>query len=202
MFQLAFAFWGDCQISAARTFPMFLQDVSLLESLRQKEYADSKLWAGDIVLPANSRNTLSQPISLGMRLQQGNDEERLRTRLAVIFTCRKIYLEVAPIYYGENTFFSYGLCHRAIEGFAGAVGRDNATAITAISLYDDWFPGDKYLSMLPGLKRLYIRRPGPAEALGRMVKSARDHASLIVICDGVILNPKSAEEWAGLRSSV
>ena len=179
--------------------------MSLLESLLKQAYADSKTWVGDVVLQANLRNTLLRPISLGMRLQQGNDEERLRTRLAVGFTCRQIYLEVAPIYYGENTFLWSGtssLCHHAIEGFAGAVGRKNATTITAISLYDDWYPSDKYLSMLPGLKRLYIRRSGSAEAPERMAKYARDHASLMVICDGAILNPKSPEEWRLSRSSV
>ena len=177
-------------------------NVSFFESLLKKEYADSETWVGDVVLQANLRNTLLRPISLGTRLQQGNDEERLRTRVTVVFTCHQIYLEVAPIYYGENTFLWSGtssLCHHAIEGFAGAVGRENATTITAISLYDNWYPGDKYLSMLPGLKRLYIRRSGSAKAPERMVKYAGDHASLIVISDGFILNPKSQEQWGLLR---
>ncbi|KAM0804542.1 hypothetical protein BDR22DRAFT_818172 [Usnea florida] len=136
---------------------------------------------GDVVLQANLRNTLLRPIALGMRLQQGNDEERLRTRLAVIFTCRQFYLEVAPIYYGENTFLwsdTSCLCHHAIEAFAGAVGRDNATTITAISLYDNWYPGDKYLSMLPGLKRLYIRRSGWLGAPERMANGRRSSFGL------------------------
>ena len=181
VFQLGLAFWRDCH------------------------HADSKILAGDVVLHANLRNTILRPISLGMGLQQGNDERHLRTRLAVAFTSRQIYLEVAPIYYGENTFLWSGtstLCHHAIESFANAVGPDNATTITALSLYDNWYPGNKYLSMLPGLKRLHIRRSGSMEAPKRMAKYARDHAALIVIYDGVILNPKSPEERGLLRSSV
>ena len=184
---------------------MFLQYVSLLESLLRKNHADSKILAGDVVLHANLRNTILRPISLGMGLQQGNHERHLRTRLAVAFTSRQIYLEVAPIYYGGNTFLWSGtstLCHHAIESFANAVGPDNATTITALSLYDNWYPGNKYLSMLPGLKRLHIRRSGSMEAPKRMAKYARDHAALIVIYDGVILNPKSPEERGLLRSSV
>ena len=169
--------------------------------------ADSETWVGDVVLHANLRNTLLRPVILGMRLQQGNDGHRLRTQLAVAFTCRQIYLEVAPIYYGENTFLpgrscTSSMCHHAIESFADAVGLHNATTITALSLYDDWYPGDRYLSMLPGLKRLHIWRSGSEEGPERMAKYARDHASLIVIYDGAIWNPKSPEEWKLLRSSV
>lgn len=79
------------------------------------------------------------------RLRSGNfmkhhqeDDERRRqsTRLAVAFTCRQIYLEVTPIYYGKNTyrpkFSGFGCGFKIFEDFADAIGERNTRAITKV----------------------------------------------------------------------
>lgn len=80
------------------------------------------------------------------RLRSGNlvkhhqaDDERRRqsTRLAVAFTCRQIYLEVTPIYYGKNTYRPrlFGWLDsgfKIFEEFTNAIGPRNTRAITKV----------------------------------------------------------------------
>lgn len=72
---------------------------------------------------------------------QEDDERRLSSQLAVAFTCRQFYLEVTPIYYGENTFspgFSrFRPMDPQFENFTDAIGPKNASNITRLQL-DDW----------------------------------------------------------------
>ena len=78
------------------------------------------------------------------RLRSGNlikhhqeDDERRwpSTQLAVAFTCRQLYLEVTPIYYGKNTFrlpeiFELlGGGSQVVKEFKNAIGPRNSSAI-------------------------------------------------------------------------
>ncbi|CAD6576547.1 MAG: hypothetical protein ASARMPREDX12_005274 [Alectoria sarmentosa] len=135
------------------------------------------------------------------KLQQEVEERWLSSQLAVAFTCRQLYLEVAPIYYGENTFQPHPgdewdilKYRRIIEHFTDAIGSRNASTIPELHLSHGWdLVHIHNLSLLPGLKRLYLEKNGDRPRQKQsMTWLAQKHASLIVICDGEAWHP---EEW-------
>lgn len=137
-----------------------------------------------------------------MKSHQEDDERRLSSQLAVAFTCRQLYLEVTPIYYGENVFHPGKLgcitkyC-QAIEGFAEAIGPENASTITEVCLYESWFLVGKYLSLLPGLKCLHFKKSGNVEWYKKMTWWAQKRASLIIVHDGEVWGPEKWDLYPG-----
>lgn len=106
------------------------------------------IWTYAVVIDRNVvfREYMRYPKSQG-GLRYGNPESlrpndgdpRQNSLLAIAFTCRQIYWEVSPIYYGENTFqpdlydhlYQYGR-NNNIRGFADAIGPRNARRITNV----------------------------------------------------------------------
>lgn len=141
------------------------------------------------------------PTRLLQKIQQEVEERWLSSQLAVAFTCRQLYLEVTPIYYGENTFHPYPehewdkfKYRREIEHFTDAIGPRNASTITELYLLQGWDLVHRHnLSLLPGLKRLYLEKNGDEVWQKElMTRLAQKHASLIVIYDGEAWGP---EKW-------
>ena len=139
---------------------------------------------------SKSRDTglrVGNPVSI----RQDGDEPRQTSLLAIAFTCRQFYLEVTPIYYGENVFrplhWNYVLTFNfsgVLKSFAAAIGPTNASTITQLQLYEPFMlPDDE----LPNLKRLYFDEPGITRASDKMTWSAVQHKSLRIIYRG--------EEW-------
>ena len=121
-----------------------------------------------------------------------DDEPRQTSMLAIAFTCRQLYLEVTPIYYGENVFrpsySDYLLAKRWLfQSFAAAIGPTNANTITQLHLYDLFWFDDEYLDELPELKRLHFVESTMKRASNRITSFAIEHKSLTTVYCG--------EEW-------
>lgn len=127
-------------------------------------------------------------------VNQGTDWQRQKSRPAVAFTCRQIYLEVTPIYYSANIFWNYGDWddHRKFVNFTAAIGPDNASMITELNLYEFGTPVNQYLTMLPGLKRLHSRNHGEVGWQNRLTALAQKHASLDILYEGELWGP---DKW-------
>lgn len=151
---------------------------------------------------------------------QEDDDQQLSSRLALAFTCRQLYLEVTPIYYGQNTFRPgnpwFGGAFPIFEKFADAVGPINTSAITRLCIYGSLFSIDEYLSKLPGLKRLYLKKPELVEWRTyleglffekpqcvtwheEMISLAQKHTSLIIVYDGEVWSP---DRWSCTREMI
>jgi len=93
------------------------------------------------------------------------EQQRLSSQFALASTCRQIYLEVAPIYYGMNTFtFTFTYETKYLIPFFRAIGTQNARSLTSIR----WPLFELRIRFLPTLS-LYLddrRLPG--------VRSLRD----------------------------
>ena len=99
-------------------------------------------------------------------LWHGRDDERRfnTTSLALTSTSRQLYQEATFIYYSKNTFSFVINCspfpvQKVFEGFAAAIGSQNASCITAVhvSTTNPYFV--QYLHVLPGLKQLEYTAP-------------------------------------------
>ena len=95
--------------------------------------------------------------------KEDDDRRMISTSLALAFSSRQLYVEVALIYYKENTFhFQYPRClDRAdsmLERLTAAIGPQNASNITAAS-FDDICCLCQNLSVLPGLKQVTVNGP-------------------------------------------
>ena len=93
-----------------------------------------------------------------------DEEPRQNSLLAVAFTCRRLYLEVTPVYYGDNIFRPdfYDLMLRGdmmVREFANAIGPRNASAITDLHMYPALCCHvDDCLILLPNVKRLHFEK--------------------------------------------
>lgn len=184
-----------------RTLVMANSEHSILENKIPASLVDlppeirNKIWRlvavkpkGVIVLHHGRRKLASQlPASLlrsGTQLNshRRHDDRFLLSDLAVAFSCSQIYIEVTPIYYGENTFhipsilkeqqdedsasywagYEYmtmlpGEVNRSIlRSFTRAIGRTNAAAIRKVHTPLPMHHFDSYLSLVPGLTRLDV----------------------------------------------
>ncbi|MCJ1454034.1 hypothetical protein MMC28_004384 [Mycoblastus sanguinarius] len=97
----------------------------------------------------------------GTQLHLQDDQRRMFSRLAVAFTCRQIYLEVAPIYYSMNIFSIITSNARilnsfVLQNFRRAIGPRNTEAITALRLNLEHCPPSAYLGGFPGLKTVHM----------------------------------------------
>lgn len=127
-----------------------------------------------------------------VEVQREIDEQRRNSWLAVAFTCRQLYLEVTPVYYGENIFRPYGNDYETLKEFAAAIGRRNTSTISEIGLYETCLPIDRYLAKLPGLKRLHSIHYGKVGWQNRLTALAQKHASLTMVHGGKVWGP---EQW-------
>ncbi|KAL9072880.1 MAG: hypothetical protein Q9161_003251 [Pseudevernia consocians] len=151
---------------------------------------------------------------------QEDDDQRRSSQLALAFTCRQLYLEVTPIYYGQNTFRPgnhwFGGGFPIFEKFADAVGPIQTSAITRLCLYGSLFCIDEYLSRLPGLKRLYLMKPEYGEWHTHlkslffekpqcvnwheeMISLAQKHTSLTIVYDGEVWAP---DRWSSTQEMI
>ena len=119
--------------------------------------------------------------------------------LAVAFTCRQIYLEVAPIYYGENTFCPsdherFAGYNDACQRFTEAIGLRNANTITDVSLHDpSCYSVDLCLMLLPHVKRLRFKRCERSQELKDVTSLAKRHKSVTMFYGG--------EVWARINGA-
>ncbi|KAL9068690.1 MAG: hypothetical protein Q9161_006004 [Pseudevernia consocians] len=132
----------------------------------------------DVLIRPHKRQRLVQDL-VPSRLRSGreiqghkedDDWSMSSTSLALAFSSRQLYVEVALIFYSENTVhFQYPRCldradssfNRAdsmLERFTGAIGPQNASSITAAS-FDDICCLCQNLSVLPGLKQVTVNGP-------------------------------------------
>lgn len=78
------------------------------------------------ILSAPSRLRSGRQVKLDVAEQE---EQHLSSQFALASTCRQVYLEVAPIYYGMNTFAA----SKFLGPFFDAIGHENVGAITSIA---------------------------------------------------------------------
>ena len=122
-----------------------------------------------------------------------------RSMLAVAFTCRQIYLEVAPIYYGENTFcpsdhVRFAGYNDACQRFTKAIGLRNANTITDLSLHDpSCYSVDLCLMLLPHVKRLRFNRCERSQQLKDVTSLAKRHKSVTMFYGGEVWGP---DKWS------
>jgi len=89
------------------------------------------------------------------------EQQRLSSQFALASTCRQVYLEVAPVYYGLNTFT---VLSKYLVHFLRAIGAENVRSITLIrwtlaKLDISWIPTiSLHLddTRLPGLRSLRV----------------------------------------------
>lgn len=132
----------------------------------------------DVVIRLHERQRFVQDL-VPSRLRSGreiqghkeDDDRRIvSTSLALALSSRQLYVEVALIYYSENTFhIQYPRClnqadssfNRAymLERFTAAIGPQNASSVTAASFDDICCLLCQNLSVLPGLKQLTVNGP-------------------------------------------
>ena len=119
--------------------------------------------------------------------------------LAVAFACRQIYLEVAPIYYGENTFCPSDRerflgWRDACQRFTEAIGLENANTITDLRLDDPSCPSvDRCLMLLPNVKRLRFSIREESQELKDMTSLAKRHKSVTMFYGGEVWGP---DQWS------
>ena len=88
---------------------------------------------------------------------QDDDQRRLISMLAVAFTCRRLYQEIIPIYYSENTFKFVGSGPRfSCLNFMKAIGPQNTQRINSISV-DFFHELEEAVRLFPGLKTMDVR---------------------------------------------
>ena len=160
----------------------------------------------------NSRKILfvSKPPARHLRVRgklpwhhKDDDQRTNTTALAPAFTCRQIYLEVTPIYYGKNTFIFWDPCSefsglQIIQKFIAAIGPENASSISSINTTPYSMPVVLNLERLPGLKRLevtdcrrwvdYRTMTWPSE----MLAYVRNHPAVVITYNGVRF---SVQDW-------
>ena len=166
---------------------------------RQDQTPESRLRSGNLI-----------------KSHQEDDERRRSSQLAIASTCRQIYLEVTPIYYGENVFhpgdFQDPMLHlRALKAFKQAIGPKNASTITEICVYESWVFLEGHLSRLPGLKRLHVKKARNVEWDSKLPQVERYKGvpswvrmrpslagmlkSLVIVYDGVIWGPEDRKKF-------
>ena len=123
-----------------------------------------------------------------------------RSLLAVAFTCRQIYLEVAPIYYGQNNFcLSYyydfvSSCYEPCQRFTEAIGPENANTITDLSFRHPPSPCvDQCLMLLPNVKRLRFDKRGGSQELNNMTSLANRYKFVTIFYGGEVWGP---DKWS------
>lgn len=134
-----------------------------------------------------------------LRSHREDDQRRVASKLAVAFTCRQIYLEVTPIYYGENTFSlpHWWRCFESgpqkVQGFAEAIGSEKAASILSIRLDNYYFHSlDGFLSYFPSLKRLgfsdfhLYRQYYSSKWIAEVIPYVQKHPSMVVTVEGEV----------------
>lgn len=76
--------------------------------------------------------------------------------------------------------------------FTAAIGPDNASIITRLSLFEFSVPVGEYLSRLPGLKRLDSMNHAEEGWQKRLTALAQKHVSLAIVYDGEVWGP---DKW-------
>ena len=127
-----------------------------------------------------------------------NDSDPRQTSLlAVAFTCRQIYLEVTPIYYGENTFcWDSDYMHvkwREFKKFADAIGPTNASSIMDVNLDKVFgFGMDHCLILMPNVKRFHLLKHGLDHETKQVTFVAKTHSSVTIVFGGEVWGP---DKW-------
>ena len=126
-----------------------------------------------------------------MEAHHNDDVKRMNSFLAVAFTCRQIYQEVAPIYYSKNNFFFKHPCEYArrydwTSDFVGSIGEHNARSITSMTIDLDMSTFE--LGLFQGLKYLDVVSDRPCR-LNKLHKSCvyrfvKQHPGLVVLLGG------------------
>lgn len=137
------------EIENTSLFPI----MQLPVEVRQKIWKSVMIFDKPISVEPHGR-VLSQPSYLrsGKQVKMHvveQEQRKLRSHFALASTCRQIYLEVVPIYYGTNTFI---LDSKHWVHFLKTIGAENVRAITSIqwALCD---PGNHWpCSSLPDLE--------------------------------------------------
>lgn len=118
-----------------------------------------------------------------------------RSMHAVALTCRQTCLEVAPIYYGENSFCPsdherFAGYNDACQRFTEAIGLRNANTITDVSLHDpSCYSADLCLMLLPHMKRLRFKRCERSQELKDVTSLAKRHKSVTMFYGGEVWGP-------------
>ena len=116
-----------------------------------------------------------------------DEEPRQTSLLAVAFTCRRLYLEVTPVYYSDNVFRPdfYDLMLRgdkSVREFANAIGPRNASTITDLHVYPALSCHvDDCLMLLPNVKRLHFEKKWEAGEREEMTLLAQSGMSAKVV---------------------
>ena len=84
---------------------------------------------------------------------QVQEQREVSSQFALASTCRQVYLEVAPIYYGMNTF---SIESKALKRFLDAIGPENTKAITSLVWERKLYGFYAVAPQLEGLKRLEL----------------------------------------------
>lgn len=144
----------------------FIFSISQLPiEVRQKIWKSVMVFDEPILVEPHGR-ILSAPSHLRSGKQvkihvMEQEQQRLSSQFALASTCRQVYLEVAPIYYGLNTF---NIISKDLIHFLKAIGPENVRSIHLIqwSLHKldySWIPRlSLYLddTRLPGLRSLRV----------------------------------------------
>ena len=128
-------------------------------------------------------------------LWHGIDDERRfnTTSLALTSTSRQLYQEATFIYYSKNTFsfanswFPFPV-HEVFQKFAAAIGKQNASCITAVHFSTTNPSFVQHLHVLPGLKQLkcsaallsYLPTPDNSHWSRQMRLFAMKHPAVII----------------------
>jgi hypothetical protein len=120
---------GSLQIKDASIFSI----MQLPVELRQKIWKSVMVFDGPIPVEPHGR-ILSAPSHLRSGRQVKihiieQELQRLSSQFALASTCRQVYLEVAPIYYGMNTFT---VPSKYLVRFLNAIGAENIRSLTSV----------------------------------------------------------------------
>ena len=133
-----------------------------------------------------------------------------RSRLALVLTCRELYLEARHVYYGQNNFSFLSCEGRVVYPFDQAIGPVNRDAILAITFQTLHFPGVQHalktfrnlkvfrfrVSLRPESRLRFFRkwpydtspRYGPFSRYTALLRLCKSSPSLekVVILDGAV----------------
>ncbi|KAL8821788.1 MAG: hypothetical protein Q9191_007242, partial [Dirinaria sp. TL-2023a] len=111
-----------------------------------------------VIVEHHSRQVQQEPIHLrsGKRVKldiPSQEQRKLGAPFALAATCRQIYLEAAPVYYGLNTF---ELTPQNLVAFTESIGAANTEYITSIQWNDDLGALVRNIEQFQDLRRLVL----------------------------------------------
>ena len=123
---------------------------------------------------------------------EGNPQYEYSTQFSLALTCRQVYLEATPIYYGENSFLPQFVRHldmyETYSVFLDVIGDRNANRISETYLDVCLATSVDFLHRLKGLKILNIESYDLHWWNDRVERFFQRNKDLVVLCCGKVID--------------